>query len=407
MMLFGSTVSAKENWLQWRSRDGRNHAPDGTRLPTRWNFESGQNLVWKTPLPGRGHSTPVFTDQFIFLTTADVSSQTQSLLRLDRESGRLLENTVLHRGTLPARIHSQNTHASPSPAIADEHVFVAFHTDDSIVLSKVSFDGAIRWQRRVSGFQPVRYQFGYGASPIIEDDSVIVAAEYDGPDSGLYALETGSGKLLWKRPRPQNLSFSSPVIANLSGRREVLLPGASQVASYDPQTGRPYWSVDAGTGAHCGTAVWDDRRVIVSGGYPDRGTWCVMGAGGEKLLWNTRQYAYEQTPLVVAGTVYIVADNGIASALRTIDGKSLWQERIFSGGVSASPLLVGQWIVAANERGRVVVFKASPDRCEVMAEIDSGDAIFATPVALEDRLYLRSVTGTGDTAVDHLVAIGN
>ena len=117
---------------------------------------------------------------------------------------------------------------------------------------------------------------------------VIIAAEYDGNDSGLYALDARTGKRVWKVPRPHNLNFASPIIATIAGQRQVLLAGADMMVGYDPQTGRELWKVNSSTEAICGTMVWDGRRVLVSGGNPKAGTWCVLGDGSSATALGER-----------------------------------------------------------------------------------------------------------------------
>ena len=329
-MVFGSLLvkprwAIGETWAQWRGPLSNNHAAENTRIPRNWDLESGQNIVWKTQLPGRGHSTPVFTESYVFVTTADAQAETQSLLKLDRDTGKLLDNWVIHQGTLPNRIHPHNSHASPSPAIVEDAVLVSFYTNNSIVLSKVTLDGQIIWQKRVSEFDPASYQFGYGASPIVEGELVYVAAEYDGDESGLYALDVGSGKQIWKAARPSNLNFASPILATIAGQQQLILAGAETITSYDPQTGREFWSAGAGTEAHCGTVVWDDRRVIASGGNPAAKTWCVSGDGKETVIWENNTLAYEQSLLTIPNYVFAVADSGVAHCWKTQDGTEMWK----------------------------------------------------------------------------------
>ncbi len=395
-----------DTWPCWRGPNGDNHAAAATNAPLRWNLKTGDNVVWKTPLPGRGHSTPVVIEDAIFLTTSEPSKQTQSLLKFNRNSGRLTDQWVLHRNTFPQRIHPNNSHASPTPAFDGENLFVVFYTDDAIWLTSVSTSGRIVWKKRVCEFRPTAFQFGYGASPLIEDDLVIIAAEYDGSDSGLYALDRGTGKIVWKVDRPSNLNFASPIAATIAGQRQILLAGAEMINAYDPQTGRELWTVDASTEAICGTVVWDGRRIMVSGGNPDSGTWCVSGDGSRKLLWQNQVMCYEQSLLAVEGYVFAIADNGVAYCWRTIDGVEMWKKRLFAGRVSASPLLVADRLYVASEAGTVYVIAASPDRFDLLAENPSGDSIFASPVAVDDRLYLRTGVGFGDDRQEYLVAVG-
>lgn len=404
-LLFVAPVIA-DDWPQWRGLGGNNHAAEGTDVPTRWNLSNGENIQWKVKLPGRGHSSPAIIDDGIFMTAADAATQTQSVLKVQRDTGLIVDQWVIHRGTLPARIHPKNSHASPSPAFDGERIYVSFHTDDAIWLTAITTNGRIVWKKKVCNFKPSAFQFGYGASPIVEDSLVIVAAEYDGPDSGLYALDTRTGKRVWKVKRPVNLNFASPIVASIAGQRQVLLSGGDLMSAYDPQTGRVLWETQASTEAICGTTVWDRRLVMVSGGNPVSGTWCVAGDGSEKVLWQKRVKCYEQSLLSIANYVFAIADSGVVYCWRTQDGKEMWQKRLFAGNISASPLLVDDRIYIADERGTVYVIAASPDRFDLLSKNSTGDSIFASPVAVDDRIYIRTALGVGDARQEYLVAIG-
>lgn len=404
--LQGLPAAVGEDWPCWRGPNGDNHAPEDTDAPIRWDVKSGTNMVWKTAIPGRGHSSPVIIEEAIFLTTSEQDKQTQSLVKLDRDSGRLTNQWVLHRGTLPKRIHGNNSHASPTPASNGDAVFVVFYTDDAIWVTAMTIDGTRVWQRRVCEFKPSLFQFGYGASPLVEDDLVIIAAEYDGAESGLYALDTRTGKTVWKVNRPSNLNFASPIAATIAGQRQVLLAGADMITSYDPQTGRELWRVDTSTEAICGTVVWDGRQVIVSGGNPKAGTWCVTGDGTEVSLWQNNVMCYEQSLITIKNFVFGVADNGVAHCWRSRDGGEMWKKRLFGGGISSSPLLVNGRLYVASESGTVYVIAALPDRFDLLAENPTGDSIFATPVAVDNRLYIRTAIGLEADRQEYLVATG-
>lgn len=402
----GAGSTAWCDWPQWRGTDGENHADPSVEIPSQWDLQTGQNVAWKSKIPGRGHSSPVMTDEWIFLTTADEDAQTQSLVKIRRRNGQVVQSTPLHRGTLPARIHPNNSHASPTPLIIGDHVFAAFHTDDAIYLSKVSIDGRVVWQKRIADFKPSLYQFGYGASPIRYDDLIIVAAEYDGGASGIYAVGIERGDQVYKIDRPQNLSFSTPAIATIQGRDQMVLAGAETVAAYDPANGKLLWQADAGTEAHCGTAIWDDRRVIVSGGNPAHKTWCLMADGSGRVAWDNNIVAYEQSLLRFDKYVITVANSGAVYCHKMSDGTQMWRARALGSGVSASPLLVDGKIIAADERGKVSVFRATAERFEELAEIQTGDSIFASPVADGDRLYIRAGVRDSDGRTEYLIAIG-
>jgi outer membrane protein assembly factor BamB len=342
----------------------------------------------------------------IFLTTSEVKDESQSLVKFDRDTGQLVDRWVIHRGTLPARIHPNNSHASPTPAFDGENLLVAFHTDDAIWVTSITLDGRENWKKRVADFEPHTFQFGYGASPLIEDDLVIIAAEYNGADSGLYALDLRTGKEIWKVARPSNLNFTSPIAATIAGQRQVMLAGADTIAAYDPRTGKQFWSIQSSTEAICGTIVWDGRRVLISGGNPRPGTWCVQGDGTEVALWDNRVKCYEQSLLTIKNYVFAAADNGVAYCWNTRDGAEMWKKRLFSGAIDASPLLANDRVYIATQSGKVYVVAASPHRFELLAENQSGNSIFATPVAIDDRIYLRTGVSQGGNRQEFLVAIG-
>ncbi|MEM9585700.1 MAG: PQQ-binding-like beta-propeller repeat protein [Planctomycetota bacterium] len=408
MVAGAATIGTKafgDDWPQWRGPRANNHADERSSIPRRWNLESRQNVLWQVRIPGRGHSTPTIVDDSIYLTTADNAAQIQSLLRLDRETGRTIEQVPIHRGGFP-KIHPNNSHASPSVAFDSGLAFAVFHTSDAIWVTAVEPNGRQAWQKRVASFRPRAFQFGYGASPIVEDGLVIVTAEYDGPDSGLYAFEARSGRPVWKTPRPANLNFASPIVAEIAGRRQLLLGGASMIAGYDPANGKLLWSEPAATDAICGTIAWDGRRVLVSGGYPGEGTWCIEAAGPKSVLWQNRVKCYEQSLLTINGYVFGVADSGVAYCWRTQDGQEMWRKRLFGGGISASPVLVDGMIIVASERGDVFLLEANPDRFQLIGERKVGDSLFATPVAVDNRLYVRAASQGSDGRQEFLACIG-
>jgi outer membrane protein assembly factor BamB len=399
-------TASGDDWTCWRGAAGDNHASPTTKVPATWNLATGENIVWKTPLSGRGHSSPIVVGDAIFLTTSDEAEQTQSLVKLDRQSGRLLDQWVVHRGRLPEEIHNRNTYASPTPAFDGNNIIVVFHQYDSIVATAMTPNGQQFWQTRVGEFLPARFQFGYGASPLVVGNLVIIASEYDGKDSGLYAFDTGTGKKVWMAPRKSNLNFASPILGKIDGKPSVLLAGAETLTGYDPVSGKPQWSVDTTTEAICGTCVWDGNRVLVSGGNPASGTWCVTGGVTSKLEWDNRVKCYEQSLLALNGYVVGFADSGVVYCWRTSDGKEMWRSRLSGGGVSSSPLLADGRIIMAAEDGTMYVIAATPERFELLHEARTGDSIFASPVAIDNRLLVRTGVRENGKIQEYLVAIG-
>lgn len=406
LLFAASSVASAADWPQWRGPSGQNHAAPGATAPTEWSESS--NLAWQTKVPGRGHSSPVIVDDKIYLTTCDEQTEEQALLVFDRESGQLLNQTVAHAGKLPQLHNNNNTHASPTVACDGQHVFALFDNDLSCWVTKFDLDGNKLWQRRVAGFDPQRFQFGFGSSPILHEGLLILSTEYDGPDSGVYAISTNTGEQVWRAERPESLSYSTPIPAMLDGAAQLIMSGNRQLAGYDPKTGRELWTIEGSTMATCGTMVWDTDRnlAFASGGFPDSFTLAVRGGATTEIPWQTNKVkCYEQSLLLADGYIYAVADNGIAHCLRAADGESMWSERL-GGRYSSSPILVDGKIYVSNEQGTTFVFKATPDGYEAVAENQLGDECFATTTPVDGKLYHRYARRESGIRQEYLVAIG-
>jgi outer membrane protein assembly factor BamB len=379
-------VGAKTDWLTWRGPNLNGIAASGQTPVASWT--DTKNVVWKTPVPGRGHASPTIVGNKIFLATCDEASQTQSVVAFDRASGRQLWKQDLNRGGLPKTIHKKNTHATPTVASDGRSLFVSFYNHDGIQVSALSLDGKGLWQQVVGPFLPRQYKYGYAASPMLYKSSVLVVGDYDG-DAWLAALDSRTGRTSWKIKRPGKLSWSSPVVANIAGRDQLLLSGNDMVASYDPGSGRQLWSTAATTMATCGTMIWEGDLVFASGGYPKSETVCIRADGSGKIVWKNNHKCYEQSMLVHEGHVYAVTDRGIAFCWRAKDGQEMWTDRLPGGPVSASPILAGGNIYLSNERGTTYVFTAIPRKFELVGQTQLGQEAFATPTICGSRIFLR------------------
>jgi outer membrane protein assembly factor BamB len=232
-----------------------------------------------------------------------------------------------------------------------------------------------------------------------------VAAEYDG-QSYLAALDRRTGEPVWRTPRPFNITFSTPVVAHVAGRDQLLLSGANKVVSYDPKTGAELWSTPGTTLATCGTMVWDDDVVIASGGYPKAQTLAIRADGSGKVLWKNNQKCYEQSLLAHAGYVYALTDGGTIYCWRLGDGQEMWKQRL-QGPVSASPVLAGGHIYWANELGVMYVIRPNPEQFELVAENQLGQHAFASPAISGPQIFLRVGSETDGKLQETLYCLGD
>lgn len=399
------TSALAQDWRQWRGPTGDNHAPSGATAPVEWS--ESESLAWRTPVPGRGHSSPTIVGDRIYLTTADEAAKIQSLLIFDKATGELLREQVVHRGRFPAKIHGNNTHASPTVASDGERVFALFLNDAAAQVSAFSLDGEPLWRQRAGGFDPQQYEFGFGSSPRVVGGLVVVATEYDGPESGLYALDAKTGKPVWSTPRVNNLSYSSPAVAQLGGSTKLLMSGNNSLAAYDAASGRKLWETPGASRATCGTMVWDESLglAFASGGYPNPFTLAVRLDGDHGIAWQNSVKCYEQSLLLVDGHLYAASDRGTAYCWDAATGEEKWKKRL-GGAFSSSPLLVDGKVYVTNEAGKTFVFRATPDRFEGLAENQLGDSAFATPTPSDGRLYHRYGKTEAGRRQEYLVAIG-
>ena len=402
-------LSFQSDWPWWRGPLRNGHTPSDCQLPTR--FGESERVVWKVRLPGRGHSSPVVVGDAVYLTTADEKNETQSMLAFDRNDGRLLWTREISQGGFTEKNHEKNSEATPTIACDGEHVIATFFHHKGIHVVALDVGGREVWKRRLGDFNPRKYEYGYAPSPVMYRQSVIIAAEQDG-ESYIAALNRENGNELWRTPRPQSISYSSPSIGHVAGRDQLLISGHEHVAAYDPADGRQLWRAPGTTAATCGTAVWAGDIALASGGFPKAETVAIRADGSQKVLWKNPQKCYEQSMIVFRSNDdkadhYLVAltDNGIAFCWRVSDGQEMWKQRL-RGPVSASPILAGGNIYWANENGTMYVIAADPSEFRLVAENRLGTESMASPAVSRNQMFLRVAHGSGASRVEHLFCIG-
>jgi outer membrane protein assembly factor BamB len=394
-------LSRERDWPWWRG-PSRNGIATSTPVPVKFSDTGG--YLWKAPVPGRGHSSPVVVGDRVYLTTADESRETQSVVAFDRASGELVWHERISQGGFPAKNHPKNSEATPTIACDGERLFVTFFHHQAIHVTALGLDGNRIWQKSAGAFNPKKYEYGYAPSPLVYRGMVIISAEYDG-QGFLVALRRDNGEQVWRTPRPVNISYSSPVVAHVAGKDQLFLSGGDQVASFDPASGKPLWTAPGTTTATCGTAVWDNDHVFASGGYPGAETIAIRADGSGRVAWKHNQRQYEQSLLAHDGYVYAFTGPGIVFCWRASDGREMWRQRL-KGPVSASPVVASDNIYWANELGTLYVFKANPDKFEPVAENQVGTDSFPSPAISGGQIFLRVGDSSGGMRQEYLYCFG-
>lgn len=385
-------------WPCWRgpTHDGRAAADE--RVPRTWS--ATDNLLWRADVPGRGNGSPIVVGDRICLATCDEASGSQSVLAYDRRTGaRLWERIVHASGAM--RKNERSTGASTTPAFDGERMFVTFATGGTVVASALDPDGSILWQTTVDDY---RIHQGYGASPLVYEGFVVVAADHQ--DGGVIAaLDRASGAVAWRRERPKNPNYPSPIVHRLFDRDQLIMTGCDMVIAYDPRTGATLWE-SAGSTTECvTTTVTDGRHVYSSGGYPRNHVAAVLADGSGTVVWENEQRDYVPSMLFHDGHLYAILDAGIAVCWDAASGTEKWKQRL-GGNYSASPIMVGDTIYATSEAGETHVFRADPAGYEELAVNRLGDETFASAAVADGRLFLRIAEQDGDGRRERLVCIG-
>lgn len=374
-------AGAGSDWPCWRGPRQDGSAGDGPAPPLSWSAE--ENVIWKSPVPGRGHGSPSVSGDRVFLAACEEGAGSQSLLCLDRATGRKLWETEVHpAGAL--RKNAKSTGASTTPACDGERVFITFANTDAVTASALNLDGRILWQTKICNY--VIHQ-GYGASPALYRSLVLVSADHSG-GGAVAALDRKSGAVVWRHDRPKAPNYASPVVVRADGRDQLILTGCDLVSSYDPATGKVLWETPGATTECVTSTVTDGTHVYSSGGYPRNHLAAVTADGSGRIAWETKDRVYVPSLLLRRGRLFGVLDAGTAACWAADTGKELWRARL-GGTFSSSPVLAGDRIYVTNEAGETTIFDADPERFTKRGMNKLGDEVFATPAICGGRIYAR------------------
>ncbi len=411
---------AAEVWPQWRGPEGQGHASLAHDLPVTWS--ETEHVAWKTPLPGRGWSSPVLDATHAWMTTAIESEATEAdkaqrlagaknpqplqvsgpvtmrALCVDRETGRLVHDIELFTAREPQPIHSLNSYASPSPVLAGGRLFCHFGDYGTACVDTAS--ARVVW---VNHDLRLNHENGPGSTPVVWGDLLIVHC--DGSDvQYIVALDQATGRIVWKTPRSGELNdnpdlkkaYGTPLIIPLDGRDVLLSPAADWVYGYDPATGRELWRVNYGVLGFSVVPrpVMAEGLAFLSTSFMKPEMLAVrLGDGGSQpeIVWRQSKGAPTMSsPLVVGEELYVVSDKGIMTCLDIHSGEVHWTSRL-GGNFSSSPLFADGRIYVGNRDGATFVIK--PGKAyELLATNQLDGRIFATPAAVDRALYLRTDT---------------
>ena len=405
------------NWPHWR---GPSHTGVANgNVPLTWS--DTQNVKWKIEIPGRGFSTPVAWGNRLFLTTAIPTGKKSEqpppsgrggagggagageehrleVMAVDRATGKVLwQRTAATRIPHEGYHHLYGSFASNAPATDGQRVYAFFGSRGLFVYD---LNGKLLWQKDPEIRMAMRLAFGEGSGVVVDENRVFLQYDHEGPGA-IVALNAADGKELWRAPRAESSSWSTPLVVRHNGQKQLVVTAGTKVKAYDVETGKVVWEV-AGLGTNpIPQPVQHGDLVLVMSGYRNPKLMAVkLGrtgdlTGTDAVAWETvRGTSYTGSPALHDGRLYVFSDNGLLSVFNATTGEPHYQQSRLPKPytVKASPLVVNDRVYLATEEGDVVVVKTG-SQLEVLATNTLTDHSFvASPIAVGDELYLRSRT---------------
>jgi outer membrane protein assembly factor BamB len=418
--------TSKGNWPSFRGPQASGIA-EQQNLPDRWDGKKGENILWRTPIPGLAHSSPVVWGHRLFVTSA-VSSDPNATFRpglygdgdaskdrshhrwviyaLDKRTGKVLWERVAHQGAPADKRHIKSTYANSTPA-TDGRIVVAWFGSQGV--HAYDLNGRFLWKvdlgrLDLGAYDIPTYEWGPASSPIIWNNLVILQCDTQ-KDSFILALDADTGKTVWKTERDELPSWGTPTVAVTSAGPELVANASNYIRAYDPRTGKELWRIGRSSKITAPTPIFsDDMFVIVSGRAPERPVFVVRAgargdltlpegkANSEKIVWSrTGRGSYMPTPLIYNGILYVLANNGLFDAYNLRTGEELYRQRLplVGSGFSASPVASDGKLYLSNEDGEMLVIAAG-EKFTHIATNSMGEMLMATPALSDGVMYVRT-----------------
>jgi outer membrane protein assembly factor BamB len=382
-------------WRQFRGPHGQG-VVIATGVPMKWDVET--NVTWKTPIAGSGWSSPILSNGRLYVTSAVAGPSTDASLRtvcIDAVTGRVIwdvEALTADREKAE-QVHGKNSLASPTPLVDFDRVYAHF---GHMGTAAVDFNGKVVWRQTGLEYQPVH---GGGGSPAAVDGLIVFGC--DGADDPfLAALDRMSGEVRWKTPRrvevQKSFSFSTPLIIEVGGKKQIVCPASGLVAGYDPGDGHELWRVRYGEGySVIPRPVFAHGLLFICTGFDRPQLLAIRPAShggdltGTHIAWrHAKGVPNTPSPIIVGDELFFVSDSGVASCLDARTGKVHWSERL-GGAFSASPVAAEGRLYFLNEEGTCYVVAAGTE-FKLLATNELGERTFASPAVMDGALFLRS-----------------
>jgi len=382
-----TTVIRSQNWPCWRGPNGDGTSSE-TNLPVHW--DSNKNVVWKSVVPGIGHSSPIIWDDKLFTSSAISETQEKVLLCYNSQTGDLIWQKTVVKSALEGK-HNDNSYASGTPATDGRLVYVSFLDGEDVVVAAYDFTGKQIWIQRPGKFSSPH---GYSCSPVLFEGKVIINGDSKG-EAFVAALNQADGKIIWKVPHNNPAhSFSTPIFREMAGKKQMIFCGNKEIASYNPADGSRYWFVNGPSEDFCSSPVYNEKNglVLVSSAWPQRHLLAIKPDGQgdvttSHVVWQTTKGAYYvPSPVCTDDYLFTTMTNGQVHCLEVATGNIVWTENL--GKQYSSPVLANGLVYMPNDEGTITVIKPGVT-FEAIAKNSIGEKMNASPAISNGKIYLR------------------
>ncbi len=406
----GASDDAARQWAQWRGPLCTGVAPFADP-PLHWS--DTENIRWSVEIPGKGHSSPIVWGDKIFLTTAiaygekipppvragahdnmaEIQEQEYAVLCIDRTNGKILwRKTVGHE--LPQGAHQSGSFASNSPVTDGERVYASF---GSAGLYCLDFKGEILWTVNL-GKMLALHGHGEGNSPALSGDTLIVNWDHEGP-SFIVALNKFTGKERWRTGRDEVTSWSTPIVVETGGRKQVVVAATHRIRGYDFETGAEVWECGGMSTNVVASPVASEGMLYAGSSYEKRSMFGIRldGAKGditdtEHVVWSrNRDTPYVPSPLLYDDKLYFMKHyQGVLCCVTARTGANVYDPTRLKdlSNIYASPVGAAGRIYITSREGNTVVLKHG-DTPEILATNSLDDTFSASPALVGRQLFLR------------------
>jgi outer membrane protein assembly factor BamB len=390
-LLIAALAADAADWPRWRGPNADGVAP-GANPPVSWS--QTDNVRWSHKLPGWGTSSPVVFGDKLFVTTESMEGGKRSLLTLclDRHTGKELWRHDFGLG-VEQRVHQKSNLAVNTPAVTADAVYVVFGNSD---IARYSHDGKLVWVTRyMELFGDPKMAWGYGTSPVVLDDAVLLPWDHHKGPCYLIGLDKQTGKILWKVDRPIGTSHATPLVVNHHGQTDVLISSKHRLTAFDAATRTERWQFGEGEGPFNGEIV---NSPIYGAGLVFFQLWRQTPIYAVRLrgegkppepVWVSRRTGPQEPSLLYYdGLLYAWMDIGVLTCLDALTGEEVYRQRI-GGPSNSSPVAAAGRIYVSDNDGATYVIRAGR-QFELLSTNRLGERITASPAVVDSDLYIRT-----------------